>query len=124
MNEKKQTNKLASIFAKKLFELRTKSGLTQVQLADALGLSRTMISYYESWAKNPTLEAVEKVSDYFEVAPETLISDQKEIVNKKKAGQLSILEKEIEKTLYLSAHKKKILASIVKAFVDSDKEKS
>lgn len=56
-----------SLFGQKLKELRTEQGLTQTQLADAIGLSFSAISMYERGERIPDFETIEKFADYFNV---------------------------------------------------------
>lgn len=46
------------LFGKRLREIRTKQGLTQQQLADRVGLTKTSISCYESGSRTPTLDTL------------------------------------------------------------------
>lgn len=50
-----------------LVYLRKRSGLTQLELAEALGLSKSMISMYERGERNPSYEMLEAIADYFNV---------------------------------------------------------
>jgi len=47
-----------SAFGKRLFALRKVRGLTQVQLAEALGTTQRVISYYETDAELPPSTAI------------------------------------------------------------------
>lgn len=48
-------------------KLRTSSGLTQVEMAEKLGISRSTIGMYETGAREPDFETLEKIADYFNV---------------------------------------------------------
>lgn len=52
-------------FAFNLLELRKSSGLTQQELADRLGISRSAIGNYEKGIREPDLETLEKIADFF-----------------------------------------------------------
>jgi len=102
-------NTLAATFGRRLAELRQQHQLTQAELAKHLGVSKSMITYYETWAKNPTLEAVQKVANYFQVPPETLIvTDQTEEPQKSPPTKLEILMNKVER---LSAQKQRMVIS-------------
>lgn len=45
----------ATAFAERLYKLRSARGLTQTQLAEAIGSNQRMISYYENHADFPGL---------------------------------------------------------------------
>lgn len=47
--------------------LRARSGLTQVELAKALGLSRSRLNNYESGLREPDFDTVALFADYFGV---------------------------------------------------------
>lgn len=53
--------------------LRTKSGLTQQQMADKLGLSRSTIGMYENGEREPSFEILENIADMFNVDMNYLI---------------------------------------------------
>ena len=46
----------------KIFEFRIKNNLTQKQLAEKLGITRSMVSKLESGQYNPTVEQLWKIS--------------------------------------------------------------
>lgn len=54
-------------FANVLRDLRTRKDLTQRQLAEALGLSESAIGMYERGQREPELETLEAIADYFNV---------------------------------------------------------
>lgn len=54
-------------FAKVFRELRTKSGLTQQEMADKLDISRSSIGMYENGEREPGFELLETIADYFNV---------------------------------------------------------
>lgn len=47
--------------------LRTSSGFTQVEIAEKLGISRSTIGMYETGAREPDFETLEKIADFFNV---------------------------------------------------------
>ena len=53
--------------AAKIKTLRKAKGLTQEQLADALGMTRGAIGGYEAGRRNPRLPDLQKIADYFGV---------------------------------------------------------
>ena len=61
-------------FKDRLKELRTEKGLTQIQLAEELEMSRGTIGNYESGVrKNLRLEDLEAIADYFNVEIDYLL---------------------------------------------------
>lgn len=49
-------------------ELREEKGLSQKQLAEAIGLKHQTISHYENGRLEPNLETIEKLCNYFDVS--------------------------------------------------------
>lgn len=48
-------------------QLRLSSGLTQVEMAEKIGISRSTIGMYETGAREPDFETLEKIADFFNV---------------------------------------------------------
>ena len=61
-------------FYEKLQELRKKKGLTQEQLAEALFVSRTAISKWESGRGYPNIESLKAIAKLFSVSIDDLLS--------------------------------------------------
>lgn len=72
-------------FHEKLQELRKNRGLTQEELAEALFVSRTAISKWETGRGYPGIDSLKALSEYFSVTIDDLLSGDK---------LLSIAEKE------------------------------
>ncbi len=62
--------------ANKLRNLRKDFCMTQDQIADLLGMSRTSFSKYENGAANPPLNVLRKISAIYNVPIEYLIHDE------------------------------------------------
>ena len=54
-------------FAERLRKLRALHGLSQLELAKRMGLSKSRISMYELGEREPSLEILELIGDYFNV---------------------------------------------------------
>ena len=61
-------------FNKKLYELRKRKGLTQEELAEALYVSRTAISKWESGRGYPGIDSLKEIAKYFSVTIDELLS--------------------------------------------------
>jgi transcriptional regulator with XRE-family HTH domain len=70
MPAKKEPN---TAFGKRLFALRKTQGLTQVQLADALGTTQRVISYYETEAELPPAAAIVPLARLLQVSTDELL---------------------------------------------------
>lgn len=58
---------MATDFSNTLKQLRKNKGITQADLAQELGLSKSTISMYEIGAREPDFETLEAFADYFNV---------------------------------------------------------
>ena len=56
-----------SNFSKIFKELRTTSGITQQELANKLGVSRSAIGMYENGEREPDFDTLELIADFFNV---------------------------------------------------------
>lgn len=63
-------------FYEKLQELRKSRGLTQEELAEALFVSRTAISKWESGRGYPSIDSLKEISRYFSVSVDDLLSGE------------------------------------------------
>ncbi|MDE6506582.1 MAG: XRE family transcriptional regulator [Eubacterium sp.] len=61
------------MFSDNLKALRNERHITQQQLADALGLSRSTIGMYEKGEREPDFETSEAIADYFNVRLDDLV---------------------------------------------------
>ena len=53
--------------------LRTSSRLTQAEMAEKLGISRSTIGMYETGAREPDFETLERIADFFNVDTDYLL---------------------------------------------------
>ena len=63
-------------FNEKLQELRKSKGLTQEELAEALFVSRTAVSKWESGRGYPSIDSLKMISRYFSVSVDDLIGPE------------------------------------------------
>lgn len=63
-------------FHEKLQELRKSRGLTQEELAEAIFVSRTAISKWESGRGYPSIDSLKEISSYFSVSIDDLLSGE------------------------------------------------
>lgn len=64
--------------SQKLKELRKKQGLTQLELAERLFVSRQAISGWEAGTSRPSTENLQSLSRLFNIPLETLLDDSAE----------------------------------------------
>ena len=64
---------LNGVIEMKLRELREQKGVTQKEVADAIGCTATVYSRYERGEREPDISTLCSLADYFEVSTDTLI---------------------------------------------------
>ena len=60
-------------FKDNLKELGKKKGLSQVELAEKLGFSKSLIGLYETGDRKPSFEALEAIADFFNISTDYLM---------------------------------------------------
>lgn len=74
----------------KLKELRSSRGLTQEELAEALFVSRTAVSKWESGRGYPSIDSLKEISTFFSVTIDELLSGEKLLSIAKKENNSNI----------------------------------
>ncbi|MGN0819709.1 MAG: helix-turn-helix domain-containing protein [Christensenellaceae bacterium] len=77
-------------FSEKLQELRKSRGLTQEELSEALYVSRTAISKWESGKGYPSIDSLKEISKFFSVSIDELLSGEKLVSIAEKENKLNI----------------------------------
>ena len=62
-----------NVFGKKLKELRLEKGLSQRILGENLGVCNQSISFWESGAREPDLNTVVEIAEFFDVSADYLL---------------------------------------------------
>lgn len=69
-------------FGRRLRKLRTQAGLTQLQLARLIGVSKSVISFYELQERAPSPDVLIKLAGVFRVSTDYLLGlDQSETID-------------------------------------------
>lgn len=63
------------MLSENLYTLRRKSGLSQEQLAEKIGVSRQAVSKWESGLSTPELEKLRALSEFFQITIDELTGD-------------------------------------------------
>ncbi len=66
-------NSCLDYFGDRLKTLRRERGITQQELADAIGISKGGLCYYENTNRAPDITVLEKFADYFKVSADYLL---------------------------------------------------
>lgn len=81
------------MLGEKIKRIRIWKNLSQVELAEKVGLSRQTISYYEKGEHFPTIDIVVKLAEALEISPMLLIGDMleppKEFISEELLEQLN-----------------------------------
>ena len=94
---------------------RVAKGLSQEQLAEALGMTRSRVNYYERAAKNPSMEVVEKVAAFFGVTVGELFNDVSRTA--KKPGPPSQFAKLADRLDQLPRSHQKAVATMLEGYL-------
>ena len=76
-------------FGARLKYLRKQDNLTQLELATALGISKSTISMYENGNREPDFETKEAFADYFNVSIATFFPSSSALESAKNGGSVS-----------------------------------
>lgn len=90
-------------FSTRLRELRTKANISQQELAKIIGTSKSSINMYERGEREPGLETVGALADYFDVRTDYLLGktdDKRSPRNAKKYNKLILQALENHRKLY------------------------
>ena len=101
-------------FGKKLAAARKVKNLSQAELGKLMGVSRGMIAYYESSAKNPTIEIIENVAKALGVKISSLIDD----AEPRQRGPKSKIEKLTDRLGELPRSKQKAVIEMLEGYLE------
>lgn len=95
-------------FGNNLKILRARKHRSQQELADFVGIKRSMLNNYENHISNPSIESMLKVSEYFNISINTLLTVD---FSKLSGSQLAELEQGLD--VYVKGSKLRVLATTV-----------
>jgi transcriptional regulator with XRE-family HTH domain len=94
---------------------RIAKGLSQSQLAKALNTTRDRIAYYERAARNPSLEVVQQIADFFGVTVGELLNDTSK--TRSKPGPASQFTQLAERLDRLPRAQQKAVATMLEGYL-------
>ena len=62
-----------NIFAERLMYLRKSNNITQLRLAEIIGVSKSTVSLMESGKRGASIESIYQLADYFDVSIDYLV---------------------------------------------------
>ena len=69
-------------FGSRLKELRTQAGMTQLQLAQRMGITKSVVSFYELQERTPSPDVLVKLAGIFHVSTDYLLGlDKRETID-------------------------------------------
>ncbi len=101
-------------FPQKLSRLRKERGLTQVELAEKVGIGIAQMRRYERGNSSPTLEVIKNIAMSLAVSTDDLIFDEGEGVRRIQDKELMAQLEQISK---LSPHDKEALKTIMESMI-------
>ncbi len=69
------------MFGKRIVELRKRQGLTQAELARAMGISRSALSLYEIEKREPDIDTLSKLASLFNVPVGYILGNEHEVID-------------------------------------------
>jgi len=106
-------------FGRRLAEARITRGWTQTELADRLGISVQMMTYYERRATNPATELVRRAAEVLGVTVDELLGTKAPKASRAKPGPASIWQSRVERIRRLPRSQQDALLKVVDGFLDS-----
>lgn len=94
-----------------LVYLRKRSGLSQLELAETLGLSKSAVSMYERGERRPSYEMLEALADYFNVEIDFLTGRDSSAASARLSPRAFDLASSYE---HLDEHGKSVVDAIVR----------
>ncbi|MBN2193557.1 MAG: helix-turn-helix domain-containing protein [Polyangiaceae bacterium] len=118
----------SSPFGQRLLDLRRQRGLTQVQLAEALGSTQRAISYYETVADYPPAEVIVELARVLEVPTDVLLGvttpKDPKVTVPRDDPRTRRLWKRFQRVLELPEEDRRAVIRLVDSLVDSQTARS
>ena len=107
------TPKAAPSFGQRLAALRQSRAWTQAELADKLGTTVKMVTYYEREAENPTRKTIESIAEVFGVSTAELVGEITKPSRSSKPGPPSQLQQLMHRLATLPKAKQKVVIDML-----------
>jgi transcriptional regulator with XRE-family HTH domain len=104
-------------FGERLAKLRKAAGFTQKELGDEIGVSRRMITYYESQSAHPPTHVLPAIAKALGLSTDELLGVK--AVKKKKPSQDTRLQRRFQQIEKLPAKDKRQLIQLIDTFLEA-----
>jgi len=94
---------------------RVARGLSQRELGAKLSMSRDRVVYYERSARNPSMEVVQQIAEFFGVSVSELFNDP--VKTRSKPGPASQFSQIAERLDRLPRAKQRVVAEMLEGFL-------
>lgn len=101
-----------------LKNIRKKSGITQQQLADALGIPRSTLTHYESGRSEMGYALLTRISDYFAVSVDEILGHSPQLFDDARVNRPEVIEL-FDK---LTSRQKEIVLERMRTYIDANEE--
>jgi transcriptional regulator with XRE-family HTH domain len=98
---------------------RKLKGMTQVELAQLMGVTQRVISYYENEAQTITLDAISKISKALDIPRKRILDTGTDLPEPMRIPKA--LQKRLEKVRDLSPKAQKTVSDLIDALVKAEK---
>lgn len=111
----------AADFGARLAQLRKAAGFTQKELGDEIGVSRRMITYYESQSSHPPTHVLPAIAKALRITTDELLGAAP-IKKQTKPGNSRLLRR-LQQIEQLDASDKRQVLQVIDAFIERGKLK-
>ena len=97
---------------------RKKKGLTQIELANLMGVTQRVISYYENEAKTITLDAIVRIAQALKIPKKNIINTDNDITDLPPVSKA--LQKRISRIKDLSPKSQKTISDMIDTMLKAE----
>ena len=108
----------------RLAALRRAAGLTQGELARAVGETQQNIAFWEQASKPPRSDVLPKLARVLGVRLENLLSDEPVVVERRRSGPVGRLQKVLEEAQSLPRRQQDLVVQFVETLLSQHKKAS
>jgi transcriptional regulator with XRE-family HTH domain len=112
----KKTHHRTASFGARLAELRKAAGFTQIELAEAIGMSRRMLAYYEVESEHPPTHLLPAIAGALHITTDELLGVAP--VKKAPRGKDSRLQRRLQQLESLPPQEKRQALQLLDAFIE------